>query len=91
MGDGEQLVEGVDAGDGVMLLVDEGESLAVPEPVPVGDAEGLAQGVRRVLANPNAGDACRDRFERHLSFDALSAQLCAVYEDLLNEAPRRQP
>ncbi len=57
----------------------------------VGDAEGLAQGVRRVLADPNAGDACRDRFERHLSFDALSAQLCAVYEDLLNEAPRRQP
>lgn len=57
----------------------------------IGDADGLAAGVRRVLVDPNAGDACRSRFEHHLSFDALAEQLCAVYEDLLNEAPRRQP
>lgn len=55
----------------------------------VGDADGLAAGVRRVLVDPNAGDACRSRFERHLSFGALAEQLCGVYADLLSAASRR--
>jgi glycosyltransferase involved in cell wall biosynthesis len=54
---------------------------------PVGDAAGLADGVRRVLGDPDAARACRDRFERHLSFDALAEQLCAVYADLLGVDP----
>lgn len=49
---------------------------------PVGDAAGLAAGVRAVLGQPDAGARCVERFRAALSFTAMARAAERVYAEL---------
>jgi glycosyltransferase involved in cell wall biosynthesis len=54
--------------------------------VPQGDAEGLADRIARLLADPQQrarmGRSGRERVEAHYGLDAMAAALLALYERL---------
>lgn len=55
----------------------------------VGDAAGLAEGVRAVLARPDAGLRCRARFDAQLSFAAMGRAVAQVVRELGRAPPPR--
>lgn len=56
---------------------------------PVGDAKGLAEGIRRVLTGPDMGSACRAHAEDMLTFMIQARRYEALFRELVSQTSNR--